>query len=244
MQRLINEIFVRRKIVILLFVLLLGYGIYSYFVIPKQEMPELDTPYMVISITAPSVSASDMEVEIISDIEKAIDTFDEVTDINSTIYDNFAYILVTFSYSTVNPTEVSSDIFSRINDLALSPLISDITYTSNFDNPHIIYALHSVDLTENQLMSEANTFKNKLILLDEIKDISIDNAFQEELVILLDSSKLQLYNLTISDIYTILIANSINIPLGGLQTDEGTISVSGYPDINSIEDLEKPLPSC
>ena len=89
----LKELFKRQKLVILLFTLILGYGIYSYFVIPKQEMPEIKTPYMVLAITAPSMDASSIELEIVDDVEKLIMTFDDVLDVNSMIYDNYAVIL-------------------------------------------------------------------------------------------------------------------------------------------------------
>ena len=63
MKRIIEEVFKRKKIVVTLFILLLCYGIYAYIFIPKQEMPEIDPPYMVLQITAPSMSAVISSVE-------------------------------------------------------------------------------------------------------------------------------------------------------------------------------------
>lgn len=238
MKKLINLIFERKKLVILLFALVLGYGVYSYIVIPKQEMPELDTPYMVVSVTAPSVSAADMEEEVMGDIEKVIMTFEDVSEVNSTMYDNFGYIVVTFSYSVPNPSELSKEVFNKINELSISENVTDISYASNFDDPHIIYALHSDTLGETELKEVAANFRNELILVDEVKTVKIDSVANQEVVITLDTALLSLYTLSITDVKDIIIANNINIPLGGITTEMGTISISSDIEITTLEQLE------
>ena len=238
MKKVVELIFERKKLVILLFFLVLGYGIYSYIVIPKQEMPELDTPYMVVSVTAPSIVASDMDDEVIGDIEKVIMTFDEVSEINTTLYDNFAYIIITFKYSVPNPKTLSVEVFDKINDLTFSDNVSDISYSSNFDDPHIIYAIHSDLMSEAELKKVASDLRNQLILVDEIKTVKIDSVANQEVVITLDSNLLTLYSLDITTVKDILIANSINVPLGGINTEFGTISVTGDAEITTLEELE------
>ncbi len=238
MKKLINLMFSRRNLVIMLFIIVLGYGIYSYFVIPKQEMPEIDTPYMVLSITAPGASATYIEEEIVEDIEKVILTFSDVTEVRSFVYDNFTISYVLYNYSTDDPEKTSLDIFTKINELELDDSITNIEYESSFDDPHIIFSVHSENLTQTELELYAEEFKNELITIDEISTIEIDNAFNEEVVIELNTTLLNMYQLTITDIYQILYANSLNIPLGGISTVYGTISISGYTEFNELDDLE------
>ena len=238
MKKIINLIFKRRNLVIMLFLIVLGYGIYSYFVIPKQEMPEIDTPYMTVSITVPGVDSSTIEEEIIEDVEKMILTYSDVTEVRSFIYDNFAISYILYNYSTQNPDETSLEIFSKINDLELSDDISDISYSSGFDDPHIIFSVSSELLTETELINYSEAFKNELMTVDEIKDVEISSSFSEEVVVTLDTTMLDLYGLTITDVYQIIYYNSINIPLGGINTIYGTISISGYTEFDELSDLE------
>ena len=238
MEKLINLVFNRRKLIILLFTLILGYGIYSFFVIPKQEMPSIESTNMVITITAPGVNASDIEDEIVSDIEKLIMTYDDVDNVKSIIYDNYCVIFVMFRYSTNNTSFLSAEIFDKINELSLSSNISDISYTSEFEDPHIIFAVHSDTLNDEELLNYSDSFKNDLLLIDEIKKVEIDSVFNKEIFITLNTTLLDLYGLSLSDIYTIIYANSIDIPLGGISTIDGTISISSNSTIDDISELE------
>jgi len=238
MKKLIDLLFTRRKLIILLFCLILGYGIYSYFVIPKQEMPTFESSNMVITIVAPGVNAKDIEDEIVSDIEKLILTYEDVDSVRSIIYDNYCVVLVMFKYSADDSTALGVEIFDKINELSLNDNISDISYNSDFEDPHIIFAVHSDTLSDEALLSYSESFKNDLLLIDEIKKVEIDSVFDKEIIITLDTTSLDLYGLTLTDIYGILYANSINIPLGGLSTIYGTISISSDSTISDISELE------
>ncbi|MCK5761551.1 MAG: efflux RND transporter permease subunit, partial [Candidatus Izimaplasma sp.] len=238
MRKLIDLLFSRRKLIILLFTLVLGFGIYSYLVIPKQEMPTYESPSMVITIVAPGVNAKDIEDEIVSDIEKLILTYGDVDSVRSIIYDNYCVIIVMFKYSSDDSTALSVEIFDKINELSLNDNISSISYNSDFEDPHIIFAVHSDTLSDEALLSYSESFKNDLLLTDEIKRVEIDSVLNKEIVITLDTTLLDLYGLTLTDIYGILYANSINIPLGGLSTIYGTISISSDSTISDISELE------
>jgi multidrug efflux pump subunit AcrB len=238
MKTFTKELFRRKKLVIFLFLILFGYGIYGYFAIPKQEMPEIDTPYMITTIIAPSMSASDIEDEITDDIEKLILTYEDVTEVKSYIYDNYAIIMTTYSFQTKDTSELSFAINNKINDLSLSDNITDISYNNNFDDPHIIFALSSETLNETEIIHQAQEFKNELLLHDEIKTINIDSAFNKEVLIQLDNTLLTTYNLSILDIYNIIYANTLDIPLGSISTNTYTISISSDETIDDLSILE------
>ena len=187
MKYIIDLIFYRKKLIILLFSIVFIYGIYSYVVIPKQEMPAIDTPYMVLVVTAPSLSATDLESSAVNDIEKLILTFGEVDSVRSTIYDNYAVIVSVYYFSVDDPDKVSFDIFSKVNNLSLDENVTNISYSSNFDDPHIIFAVNSNSMSDEELISYSESFKNELMLIDEIEYIDVDSVFQKEIIITLDS---------------------------------------------------------
>jgi multidrug efflux pump subunit AcrB len=238
MKLTVNEVFKRKYLVIFLFLILLGYGIYSYVVIPKQEMPDISTPYMTIFYTVPGVSSTEIDSSVIKDTEKLILTYEDVTEVRSTVYDNFAYSTIIFSFSTKDTTATSEDIFAKINALSLNENITDISYNSEYDDPHIIYTVHSNTLADLELNRQTELFKNELLMIDEIKDIEITTSYTEEVNITLNTAMLELYQLSITDVYNIIFYNNLNIPLGGINTSEGFISISSYEALEDLKTLE------
>ena len=238
MKKLIDLLFEKRKLIILLFGIVLIYGIYSYFVIPKQEMPTFEAPSMIITIVAPGVNASDIEDQTVTDIERLILTNEEVESVRSMIYDNYAVIAVMFKYTSSDSTAKAAEIFIDINDLTLNDNISEISYNVDFEDPHIIFAVHSNTLNDEDLVQYSQEFKNELLLIDEIKKVEIDSVYNKEVVVTLDTTLLNLYGLTLSNIYGIISANSMNIPLGGINTIYGTVTISGDSTIDDLSKLE------
>jgi len=239
MNFVLDQLFKRKKLIIILFTFLLGYGIYSYITIPKQDMPAINTPYMLLSIEAPSLSARDIEENAISDIEELISTFSDVIDVRSTIYDNFAIIITTFSFQTDDPTLLSSEIYEKINDLTLPEGITSIKYESNFDDPHIIFSLYSESLNETELLEYSSQFKNELLLVNEVKDVEIHSSYNREVSINLSLDLLDTYQLTILDIYQILYSKTTNLPLGYIESFGISIPVDGTITFETIEQLEE-----
>ena len=239
MNRLLELLFSRKKLFLMLSGLVLAFGIYSYIVIPKQNMPDIDTPYMAIQVVAPGVSASYLEDRAVSDMEKVILTFQDVMEVNTTIYDNVAIIFVLFSYDTDNPDTLANDIFLKLNDLELDESVTSLSYDSGFDDPHIIFSVHSNTLSATELHDVATEYKNELLTIDDIQTVEIDSPNQEQVVITLNPTVMQLYGLSITDLYRLLEASTMNIPLGGISTVYGTISVSGFHDFDSISELEE-----
>ncbi len=239
MKQGIEFLFKRYKVVLTLFFLLFGYGIYSYYVIPKQEMPEIDAPYMVITITAPGMNATAISDEI-EKIEENILTYSDVLDVRSTSYDNYAVIISSFSFSVDDPALLSEEIFQSILEFDLHPNFKSIEYRSTFDDPHIIYSMHSSLMSEETLLLEAKNFRDELLLIDEVKEVKIDSGYQTEVMITLNTTLLESYQLTMYDVYQILYSYSIDIPLGGIIEEDGFISVStevGFHDLDTLKGL-------
>ena len=237
MKYIINQIFNKKKLIVFVFIFIFIYGLYSYLVIPKQDMPSISTPYMVLTVTAPGLSASDLDHSIIDDIEVEILTFSEVSVVRSTIYDNYAIIIVEFYFSVDDPTKTSLLIFEDLNELELSDKITELSYLTDFNDPHIIYAVNSDLLSEAELYNYSEDFKNSLLSIDEIMKVEIKSSLQKEVNIELNTEIMSLYGLNISNIYEILYANSLNIPLGGIDTSSGSISINGNLVIEDIDTL-------
>ena len=63
-----------------------------------------------------------------------------------------------------------------------------------------------VVLVISVVKSVLNVVENTLICLaDEIKKVEIDSVFDKEIIITLDTTSLDLYGLTLTDIYGILL---------------------------------------
>ena len=239
MNTLLEQLLTRRKTFILLFLLVLGYGVFSYVQIPKQDMPKLSTPYMAISVTIPSLSAEEVEENLAEDIEDIILTYEDVEDVDTTIFDSYALFLVTYSFDTENPAILSEDIYAKIQELEFPFDIQEMTISYDFQTPHAVYALHGGPYDD--LLANASSLKNNILLIDEVKRTEIHTPKQEELQILVDANLLSSYQLTMYDLYQLIQSNLVDLPIGSITINDFAISVSTERILETIEELEAML---
>jgi multidrug efflux pump subunit AcrB len=72
MIRIINEMIKRKLIVILLLILWIFAGLYSYYIIPKQENPDTSLPGAIITTIYPGATSQEVEKMVTTKIEDAV----------------------------------------------------------------------------------------------------------------------------------------------------------------------------
>ncbi|XMB86115.1 efflux RND transporter permease subunit [Mycoplasmatota bacterium WC44] len=237
MVRILNYVIKRSRVVLFTSLVLLIIGIYSYVVIPKQEMPDFSTPYGVFQITAPGLSASDVEGKIVDPIEELLAEFEDVDEVRSISYESFALITVEFPYSVNNPSDIVNSMYTKILDIDLPNEVSNIDVTSDFPQHDVVYALYSDLLSEIELTNIAVKMKEKILDLNDVSYVEIDSNFEKQVSVKINKSALDALPLSFNDVYNLIYANGLEIPLGVLETDNGSIQLDVDPSYKSIEDL-------
>lgn len=229
MLKILTESLKRRKLVLFLSFTLLALGIYSYVTIPKQEMPDLIVPIAVVQVVSPGVSAEEME-EITNQVESTLENYEEIDNFTTITLDNVMIAQVNYDFSVKDTEVVSEKIENDILNLELGNRIDSVHVRTDFDIPHVVYAFtgDSVPILEQ----EAEKFRELLLEEELVRSTSIKSTLNTYVDVFVPNEVLS--NLSITDIYGLIYANSQSIPLG---TVEGsTVVVDG--SFSEIEDIE------
>lgn len=239
MRKLINKIIDERKVVLFLAVILAVAGIYSYHILPRQEMPDVSAPFAMIITTYPGASAEDVNELITEKIE------DELYEIDGYDYsvckskESLSVVTVAFDFDS-DTSKVYQDVRNAVNDIQkdlpsganASQVNTDLTETAG-----IIISLSGDNYTYEQLESFGNQFKKNLTEIDGISKFNIEGKVDKEVKIEVDISKLNQYDLSLVDIVTILKAQNLEIPSGSIETESGDITVNTPGIFTSIDDI-------
>ncbi len=240
MGKLLQYVIKERKVTILLSIILLVYGLYSYYIIPKQENPEVTSPAGMITTVFPGASATDVEKLVSKRIENEVATIDGVEKIESISNNSASIVIVTLNY------EVDKDkqwdilrnkldaVVSELPDGCWAPeLDTDLMNTAG-----MIITLSGENYTYEQLASFAEDFRNELGKIDGVKRFELDGKLEKEVIVKIDIAKLNQYSLSVENIYDLLKAQNLSIPSGAIQTEKGKINVSAPGTFSSIKDIE------
>ncbi|MGM0380239.1 MAG: efflux RND transporter permease subunit [Bacillota bacterium] len=230
----------RHRIVFLIILIILIWGISSYFQLPREVQPEIVIPYGMVTTQYNGASPKEVESLVTDEIESAIDDIDQVKSIASRSSYGVSFVSAEFEMDAdmddmLNKMRTKiSDISDKLPDNANSPIISD--FDSN--NTPIMIINISGDYSLDILKNNAEDLKKELKKIDNISSIDIIGGVKKEIKIAVDPLKLSTYNLKLSDIENALKSSHLNYPGGNLTLDKKNYNIRTVGEFKTIKALE------
>ncbi|MFK5883573.1 MAG: efflux RND transporter permease subunit [Candidatus Izemoplasma sp.] len=230
-------IFKYKKIIFLLVLSLTAYGIFSYFEIPKQDMPEFDIPYSTIIISSYGNSASDIDQYIAKEIYEISDDISGILELDITSYDNYAVLNFELEFGHGSSSAKYKEIYNAVSAYNYDLEINEFYQYPTFESPLAIYAISGdYDISTLIEISEdiAADFKN----IDGIKSTSITHNNVNQINVEIDLELLNIYGMTFEYIYYKVNSNLSDLTLGNITTAQGSLLIQSEDLITNISDIE------
>src|SRR5687767_1002957 len=91
----ITELSVRKpKLVAVIFLILVIFGLVSYNKMPYELFPRFDVPLLIINTVYPGASPEEVETQVTKKIEDIIASLENIKRIRSTSYENLSNVVV------------------------------------------------------------------------------------------------------------------------------------------------------
>ncbi|WP_102348577.1 efflux RND transporter permease subunit [Bacillus sp. Marseille-P3661] len=239
----IYQAIVNRKLTFFAIFLVIIAGVFSYNVIPKQEIPDVASPAALITTLNPGASSSEIEKLVTTPIEAEISVINGISKLESTSVSNLSIVTVEFE-SDVDTDKVFDLVRQKIDsvesELPEGALESEID-TELTDTPAVILSFSGEQYDQEQLEEYAETFQRKLRLVDGIRKTEVEGGVDKQIVVDVDFKKLDSYQLSMDDVLTVLSGQNINIPSGSIGEDETKINVKTEGLFESLSDIENTI---
>jgi|GEM_PF-6960319 multidrug efflux pump subunit AcrB len=234
----LEVLFHRKWLLVLVFGLLLAQGIYSMMFIPKQTMPNMETPYITMSVETIGLSVDQIDTFIVRDVEQYIMSQQQVESVYTSIVYDKAMFSVIFSYDASDLDKVASQIVSEVENILQDKPVTNINYEFAKDDPEVMYAVYGNETSLAELGDFADKFKQNLLRREEVKSVIIHSPTNTDLVIQFDMNKLIENNLYLSEVYDVVQTNLTQLS-GSLQLEDGSILITGIPPYNDIQTIKE-----
>lgn len=215
------------RVVILLIILLTGWGVYSFSALPRESNPEVKIPIAVVVTTYPGASPADMEELVTKKIETSISGIKGVDKITSNSANSVSSIRVEFD-SSVNLDDAMRSLRDQVND-AKKNLPTDANDPSvvavSLDDSPIWIASFSSPVDGFTLRKEADDIKDELEKIQGVRQVNISGGDQREFEIAYDPQKLTYYNLSPDQANQLVKAANLAIPAGSFEGQKFTFPV-------------------
>lgn len=208
------------RVVILLILVISGWGLYSFFSLPRESNPEVKIPIAVVTTVYPGASPSDVEEFVTKKIEAELSGLKGLKKLTSNSYNSLSSIQVEF-----DAKENTEDAIRNLRDkvTAVKPKIStdaedsQVTEISLDDAP-----IWSISLTGPYdgftLRKYAEDIKDELDKIPGVREIQISGGDEREYEIAYKSDRLFFYGISTDDANRAVLAGNIAIPAGNFES--------------------------
>ena len=229
----------KRKITLVIILAVALFGWLSYDNLPRQENPDITPPVALVTTIYPGASPSDIERLVSQKIEDAaseIDDFDHVESFSR----NSVSIVVVFLKISAKPDKAWRQLRNKIDDVQpdLPEMCKKPHINTNLsETAGMMIALSGEAYDYDQLADFADVFKKELARVQGVSRFDIDGEINKQVMVRVDSAKLNQYRLSFDDLVNILRAQNIAIPSGALRQNGVKIDVSVPGAYASVRDI-------
>ncbi len=238
----ITELSIKRPILIIVFFLALALiGVYSYFQLNYELLPDITPPHVSIMTAYPGASPDEVETSLTKPIEDAAANVEKVKRVFSSSLEGASMVWVEFRQSA-NADEALQAVQRRVNEIAdqlpsgaRKPVLSKFSFS---EWPILrIAATSSTNATDFfQVMKDR--IRPRLAQLPGVGAVTLVGGEEREIRVLLNAKKMQARQLSVLQIVDMLRRSDIDIPAGKLKAGDSEYDVRLAGRVASLSALE------
>lgn len=233
----------RKLLVIMLMIMVVAAGIFSYYKMPKQHFPKVVLPVASVTVVYPGATAEEMEQLVAEKVENVCMELEGFDKCETTAADNYCVISVSLGMD-LSQDEVD-DTFDELKDKldSLKPSlpsgVSSITVNDDImDTAGLILAVTGDNISVDELSQRSNEISDKLKLIDGVRKVDIYGDVPSEVKITVDTAKLNDINVSLAELAQVISYHNSTLPTGSVKVDGSDIKVNTSGKFQSIEDIK------
>lgn len=232
-----------RKITLFTVMLLMVFGLYNYYMLPRQEYPDINPPVALITTVYPGASPVDVEKLVTSKVE------DELTEISgydysNSISKNSLSIVVLRLDKNADIDKAWDELRQKMDDLQdeLPQGCGTININTDVvDTAGMLISISGEKYSYEELAAYAEELRDALSDVDGVARFNIVGKQEKEVKVTVDPYKLNYYGLSMGDLENLLISQNIEIPSGQINDGSIKINVSTPGTYQSVSEIENSI---
>ncbi len=233
------EFFLDRPLLVnLISVAILLVGALSLYSLQKETFPPIDFDYILISSSYPGSSAEDVEKLVTIPLEREIKAVDGIKNLNalSSEGSSIIYLEVQPDADLDTVLEDTKNAVDLVNDL---PEDVDVPIVRSLTNKQrAIIKLTVTGDDYNQLKNISKELRDEIETIDGVAIVELSGYRVDEVRIEVEPDKLNLYEVTVGEIYQAVSLRNLNLSAGKIEAPAGDIIVRTVAEFETTEDIE------
>lgn len=234
----------RPTTIFIIFVILVGIGIYASSDLAIDLYPDIDVPILVVICNSPGSGPMEIENRITRPLESSLGSVSDIKKITSTSSDGGSTLILSFNYGT-NMAEATSNVRDKLDfikgylpDEASTPTIF------KFDPSAIpiLYLSMKGNRTPEELRKIAVDFVSpRLEQVSGVATASVDGGRTRQIRVEISQNRLNAYNLTLTEISQMLRGQNVQISAGSMTDGNTNYLIQTSGEYSSIDEIKNTI---
>jgi len=215
------------------------FGLISYKTMPVNLFPNVDFPVVTIQTVYHGADAATVETKVSDKIEEVVSGIDGIDKLFSTSYEGFSVVTIQFKLFK-NLDEATNDVRDKIGTLVLPDGVEKSKVKKLGASGVVInlFVASKTGNTTNLMRMSDEKLKPQLQRIKGVGEVNIIGYQDREIRVFVDPTKLNKYNLTISELQGKIEANNISLGVGKLINNDKEVVLKVKADALNIEQLK------
>nr|WP_320010847.1 efflux RND transporter permease subunit [uncultured Desulfobulbus sp.] len=226
--------------VVVLSLLIITFGVYSYLILPRESDPDITIPNVFISTNYRGVSPKDMETAVTVEIEKKLKGLDGLKKIQSVSSEGNSSINVEFVTGT-DIDQALQDVKDKVDE-AMGELPTDLdedpsVFEVNFSEMPIVVFSLSGDSALAQLKEIADDLEDDIEAITGVLEVDVTGGVEREIRVEVDPDKLSFYGLSFGTLQQVVQSENQNTSGGAIRLGSGRFLLRVPGEFSTPEDI-------
>lgn len=233
--------FISSKLTVLLMIVFMVIGVWSSFLIPREEEPQIDVPMADIFVGYPGASPTEVESRVVKPLEKLISDIKGVEYVYSTSMQEQGMVVVRF-YVGEDIERSFVKLYNEINkhmDHMPQGVTFPLVKTRAIDDvPMLGLTLWSETYDDYQLKQIAQELTDEIEKVNDVSATQKIGGRNRQLRVVLDKDKLSASGLDFISVSEMIKANNRQLNAGSFNKNDTEFLVTTGKFLETVDDVE------
>ena len=237
----IASMFLQSKLTILLMALFMIIGVYSSYLIPREEEPQIEVPIADIFVAYPGASPLEIESKVAKPLEKIVSNLPGVEYVYSTSMKGQAMLIVQFYVGEDierSFVQLYNEIIKHMDEIPQGVSLPLVKTRAIDDVPVLGLTFWSEQYDDHQLKQIVEEVNTEITKINGVAITNVIGGRSQEVSVVLDKDKLAENKLDILSVAQKIQASNIQSNSGSITNNDDEISIHTGDFLRSAEDVE------
>ena len=241
-RNIIESVMHYNSIMLLLMVVLIGFGVFALINMPKNEFPSFTIRQGVVAAVYPGATSAEVEEQVTKPLETFLWSFKEIKKdkTRSQTKDGITYVFVELNDDVTNKDEFWSKFKIKLQQFKVSlpqGVLALIANDDFGDTSAMLITLESKTKTYRELHEYMNTLKDRLRTIPELANLRVSGEQGEEIGVYVDRDKLSDYGINSATLLANLSAQGMTLVSGKVDDGQTTRPIHLRSQMNTENDV-------